>query len=120
MNLTSPVTDNTWVNIILDARNNNMWKENAFVFKFDDHGCSIAKRYAENLMKVFFPGVKLSTPCVVPAKSYEISDTPLHFAITGVPVMVYGHYRYRLYMGYERKPAEVCVSAEGHIIPKTW
>ncbi|XP_052128231.1 uncharacterized protein LOC113211198 [Frankliniella occidentalis] len=63
MNVTHEFTDDWWANAILDVRNNNQWKENAFIFKFPKRGCSAARDYPPPDFYEYF-SVK-GTPCLV-------------------------------------------------------
>ncbi|XP_026283711.1 uncharacterized protein LOC113210098 isoform X3 [Frankliniella occidentalis] len=44
-NVTSTVTvnDDCWAKVVVDVRSNNQWKENAFVFNFNDGACRVLK-----------------------------------------------------------------------------
>ncbi|XP_034250665.1 uncharacterized protein LOC117651055 isoform X1 [Thrips palmi] len=117
-NATTPMTDDTWMHVALDAWSNNMWKENAFVFKFSNHGCSVAWKYVPDVLQHFFPGARHTSPCI-PVGLYE-TDAPVRWSVPSIPVMVYGQYRYRMSSGYLQQPAEAIICIEGRVIPKTY
>ncbi|XP_034239148.1 uncharacterized protein LOC117644072 [Thrips palmi] len=116
-NATTPMTDQTFLHVTLDIWNNNMWKENAFVFKFPDHGCTMLVKNIPDFSRQVF-SYKPRTPCLIPAAFYEVNDKPVSYLFPNVPTMIYGHYRLRLASGYRGSTPEACFMVECHVVPK--
>ncbi|XP_034250749.1 uncharacterized protein LOC117651101 [Thrips palmi] len=117
VNATTPMTDQTFVHVTMDLWSNNMWKQNAFVFKFPDHGCSVLVKNIPDFVRQVF-NYKPRTPCLIPAAYYEVNDKPVEYVFPSVPTMVYGHYRFRLESGYRGSTPEACFIAEVRVVPK--
>ncbi|XP_034238519.1 uncharacterized protein LOC117643634 isoform X1 [Thrips palmi] len=112
------LTDASWVNVVLDVRANNMWKENAFVFKFPNMACTSVKKQIPEFWNVVLKLPRNEKVCRIPPKLYELHDEPIAWFFPSFPVMPYGNYRFRLTMGPPGKPAMSCLAAECHIVPK--
>ncbi|KAJ1526616.1 hypothetical protein ONE63_008202 [Megalurothrips usitatus] len=68
-NFTNPeeVNDNNKVRVRMDVRNNNQWKENAFIFNFPKDGCSNAKKHMPtDFLRFFSKGSRCAIPKVRP------------------------------------------------------
>ena len=61
------------LNIVMDKRSNNMWKENAFVFKFPTGLCSVIRKQIPEFYHVVFKRPRNdNTPCSLS----PVSDLP--------------------------------------------
>ncbi|XP_034238461.1 uncharacterized protein LOC117643598 [Thrips palmi] len=120
VNATGPsLTDGSWVNIIMDARANNQWKQNAFVFKFPNGACTTIKKQIPEFWNVVLKLPRSDkTPCSIPPQFYEVNDEAIAWLFPSVPIMPYGMYRFRLTGGPPGKPAMGCFVVECHVVPK--
>ncbi|XP_052125380.1 uncharacterized protein LOC113214178 isoform X2 [Frankliniella occidentalis] len=99
---TSGIIDNSnWATTIIDIRSNNQWKENAFVFKFKNQACQIAKVHAPAFYKLVFKKREVNGACI----------------FHPVPIMPYGHYRARVMVG-KAENLYSCFVGEARAIPK--
>ncbi|XP_034239136.1 uncharacterized protein LOC117644059 [Thrips palmi] len=113
------VTDANWVNILMDVRSNNQWKQNAFVFKFPNGACTTIKKQIPEFWNVIFKLPRSDkTPCSIPPQLYEVNDEPIAWLFPSVPIMPYGMYRFRLTSGLPGKPPVACFVVECHTVPK--
>ncbi|XP_052126203.1 uncharacterized protein LOC113215181 isoform X2 [Frankliniella occidentalis] len=109
------VNDSSWARANLAVRNNNQWKQNAFIFEFKDKACSLVTVHIPGFYRTFFG--KVRDPCVLRAGLYEVDREPIDWTFPKVPIMPYGHYLFKLRFGYE-KDTVACVLAECHVVPK--
>ncbi|XP_052131958.1 uncharacterized protein LOC127751844 [Frankliniella occidentalis] len=112
--------DSTWLKIVIDVRSNNQWKENAFVFYFKDNACrALKENIPEIYNEVFKQGeVIKGAHCMVKPGVYEVNKAPANWTCPNIPIMPYGHYRYRSWFGKPEKVSYGCWAVDFHIIPK--
>ncbi|XP_052130157.1 uncharacterized protein LOC127751120 isoform X1 [Frankliniella occidentalis] len=101
---------------ILDIRSNNQWKENAFVFSYKKNVCRAIRDNIPGFTSVFFK-IKPTGPCIFKRGFYEVNNAPIDWTFPNVPVMPYGHYRFKLMMS-KAGQYDTCYVAECRIIPK--
>ncbi|XP_026273425.2 uncharacterized protein LOC113203124 isoform X2 [Frankliniella occidentalis] len=88
--------DSDWLKIIVDTRSNNQWKENAYVFKFNDHACLTIKVNIPDFYEKLLKKRNVKGACFFRPGVYEINDAPMNWTFPNVPIFPYGQYRYRL------------------------
>ncbi|XP_052124572.1 uncharacterized protein LOC127749637 isoform X2 [Frankliniella occidentalis] len=109
--------DNCWAKVYLDIRNNNQWKENAFVFEFKDKACTTLRTNLPGPANIFFgKGNGERKPCVIPPGVHKADQEPVDWTFPKFPVMPYGHYKFRL--NSNANEIILCLQVECHIIPK--
>ncbi|KAE8737286.1 hypothetical protein FOCC_FOCC017251 [Frankliniella occidentalis] len=113
-----PGNDSFWIYLKLDVRNNNQWKENAFVFNIPGGGCTAMRTYApEAYQTVFKRDPNLRETCTFPKGIHQINDMPLNFSFPKMAVMQYGHWRVQFTGGIRRRTT-LCMMAEAKTLPK--
>ncbi|XP_026281746.1 uncharacterized protein LOC113208786 [Frankliniella occidentalis] len=114
---TAPLDDNCWGKVVVDARSNNQWKENAYVFNFKRNGCRVLKENAPGFYAALFKNSELKGPCVIKQGVYEFNDVPVEWSFPNVPILPYGHYRFRVMVG-RAENQYACWVADARTIPK--
>ncbi|XP_026286185.1 uncharacterized protein LOC113211881 [Frankliniella occidentalis] len=109
--------DNEWAKTIVDVRSNNQWKENAFVFKFNNKACQTLKVNIPGFYEVVLKKREVKGACMFKAGVYEFNDAPIDWTCPNVPIMPYGHYRVRIMIG-KAETLYVCWVIEAKAIPK--
>ncbi|XP_052130795.1 uncharacterized protein LOC127751367 isoform X2 [Frankliniella occidentalis] len=96
------IDDSAWVRVNLDVRNNNQWKENAFIFDFKDKACSMISSHIPGFYHVVFDkdGKAPKSPCIIPAGVYVVNQEPIDWTFPNFPVLPYGHYQFKIRIGY--------------------
>ncbi|XP_034239385.1 uncharacterized protein LOC117644225 [Thrips palmi] len=101
------LTDNLLAHVDMAVRSNNQWKDNAFVFKFPNSGCSVLRDHLPDMWRIMGHVV---------VKNESVSWTFPHF-----PVMPYGRYKFRVVTRFMNKAAAIplsCLTVDCEIIPK--
>ncbi|KAJ1520324.1 hypothetical protein ONE63_004523 [Megalurothrips usitatus] len=110
----TPFSDHFGAKVVLDARSNNQWKENAFVFSFKNKACTMSQVHIPDAFRVFFGGHQ----CPLPQNFVvQFVDEAVAWLFPQVPVMPYGHWRFR-YMVRSSNVTYSCLAAEAITIPK--
>ncbi|XP_052132768.1 uncharacterized protein LOC127752145 [Frankliniella occidentalis] len=109
--------DSVWVKTIVDVRSNNQWKENAFVFKFNNKACQIAKVNSPGWYEVVLKKREVKGACIFKPGVYEFHDAPIDWNFPNVPIMPYGHYRARVMIG-KAENLYACWVIEAKAVPK--
>ncbi|XP_026293312.1 uncharacterized protein LOC113217572 isoform X1 [Frankliniella occidentalis] len=114
------VNDNCWTRVVVDARSNNQWKENAFVFNFPGGACSAAYQHTKCFQALTGKLLSKGKTCVLNPGVSILSDTPMDWSFPYFPIMPYGEWRFRLSYGPPgQKRASGCHIAEAVTIPKS-
>ncbi|XP_026283710.1 uncharacterized protein LOC113210098 isoform X1 [Frankliniella occidentalis] len=118
-NVTSTVTvnDDCWAKVVVDVRSNNQWKENAFVFNFNDGACRVLKENIPAFYKQVLKG-KDEGGCTIPPGVYEVNNTPVDWSFPKVPLLPYGSWRFRLTFG-KAENLYACFVINAKNVPKT-
>ncbi|XP_026292137.2 uncharacterized protein LOC113216609 [Frankliniella occidentalis] len=110
---------NTWMKSVVDVRSNNQWKENAFVLNFKNNACRALKENAPEIYnQVFKQAEDKGAHCALKPGTYEVNNTRAVWNFPNLPVMPYGHYRYRSWFGKPEKVYYGCWVAEAWVVPK--
>ncbi|XP_026286009.1 uncharacterized protein LOC113211750 isoform X2 [Frankliniella occidentalis] len=109
--------DSGWVKVIVDTRSNNQWKENAYVFKFNNRACQTVKVNAPGIYEQLLKKREVKGACMFKAGVYEINDAPVDWSFPNVPILPYAQYRFRLMIG-NAETLNACWVAEARVIPK--
>ncbi|XP_026284624.1 uncharacterized protein LOC113210729 isoform X2 [Frankliniella occidentalis] len=115
---TSGSFDNSdWLKVIADTRSNNQWKENAFVFKFNNGACRHFKINSPGFYGLLLKKREVKGACVFKPGVYEFNDAPLNWTFPNFPIIPYGQYRFRMMVG-KAENLYACWVVEGRTIPK--
>ncbi|XP_052125610.1 uncharacterized protein LOC127749832 [Frankliniella occidentalis] len=109
--------DSCWGRVILDAWSNNQWKENAFVFYFKNNGCKAFKENIPGLYDLVFKKTETKGTCKMKPGVYELNNAPINWTYPKVPIMPYGHFRFRLTIG-RAENLFACLVVECYTVPK--
>ncbi|XP_034231402.1 uncharacterized protein LOC117639642 [Thrips palmi] len=115
--------DGYMTSVAIDKRSNNQWKENFFLMKFSNMGCSAMRNQIPDLYRIFVEttGAPKSkkVPCVIRAGHYIWKNESVNWNFPNVPIVPYGHYRFRLRCAAnDTGKVHMCVEVDGHAIPK--
>ncbi|XP_026286175.1 uncharacterized protein LOC113211870 [Frankliniella occidentalis] len=109
--------DSCWMKVILDARSNNQWKENAFIFLVKSKACTRYRAGAPALYDLFFRKREINGMCSHQPGVYAVENATLEWTFPNIPIMPYGHYRYRMMLG-KAENLLMCGALEASLIPK--
>ncbi|XP_034238089.1 uncharacterized protein LOC117643354 [Thrips palmi] len=80
------VTDSSWAQVNLDRRSNNMWKDNALIFKFPAGSCTALRKNIPGFYSTVFKLPK-DGPCDIPPGNYEVKNESVNWAFPAVPIL---------------------------------
>ncbi|XP_034240133.1 uncharacterized protein LOC117644631 [Thrips palmi] len=122
LSLTRDVEDNFWLYLDLAVRNNNEWKENAFIVKFANIGCTTIRDQAPGIYGIIAKSTGAPTDknkrCFIPKGQYDVNG-PVNWTLPNFPIMPYGRYRIHLRArGDPNSPVRYCAIVDCEAIPK--
>ncbi|XP_052128318.1 uncharacterized protein LOC113205824 isoform X4 [Frankliniella occidentalis] len=110
--------DNCWMKVIVDARSNNQWKENAYIFNFRKNACRVLKENAPGFYEQVLKKREVKGVCAFNPGVYEADNAPIDWSFPNVPILPYGQYRFRVMVGRD-KTLNACWAADARTIPKS-
>ncbi|XP_052128315.1 uncharacterized protein LOC113205824 isoform X1 [Frankliniella occidentalis] len=110
--------DGSWLKVIVDARSNNQWKENAYVFNFKKNGCRVIKENIPGFYEQVLKKREVKGVCAFKPGVYEVNNAPIDWSFPNVPILPYGQYRFRLMIGRDEH-LNACWAADARAIPKS-
>ncbi|XP_034240745.1 uncharacterized protein LOC117644986 [Thrips palmi] len=118
------IEDDFWLYVDLALRNNNEWKENAFMIKFPNVGCTALRDQAPSVFGIIAKSTGAPTDkkerCFIPKGQYDVNG-PVNWTFPNFPIMPYGRYRLHLRtLGdpYKDPIVRYCAILDCEIIPR--
>ncbi|XP_052128452.1 uncharacterized protein LOC113215105, partial [Frankliniella occidentalis] len=96
--------DSLWCKVYFDVWAQNQWKENAFVFKFQDKACTMLRVLTPDYYeKILNQSASAESACIIKPGIYVVYNTPVKWEFPKIPIMPYGRYKAKIFSGKGKK-----------------